>query len=70
MFIKKQGADADAAYKRLSIIRRHLKEMEMEINATNTIDVAGEHAKHYDDMFADLKLLELDEQMIIKQAGA
>jgi hypothetical protein len=69
MFIKRQGADSDAAYERLAIIRRHLKEMEFEINATNTVDVAGEHAKHYEDMFNNMKLIDLDEQMLINQAG-
>ena len=55
MFIKKQGADADAAYERIAIIRRHMKEMQAEINATNTVDVAGEHAKHYEEMFAKMQ---------------
>ena len=68
MFIKRQGADADAAYERLSIIRRHLKEMEAEINATNTVDVAGEHANHYDGVFENMKLIELDELQLIHQA--
>ena len=69
MFIKKQGADADAAYKRLSIIRKHLKELEAEINATNTVDVVGAHAVHYDAVFENMKLLELDEQQLIHKAG-
>lgn len=69
MFIKRQGADADAAYERLSIIRRHLKEMEAEINATNTVDIVGEHAKHYEDAFANWKHAMLDEENLIHQAG-
>lgn len=69
MFIKRQGADADAAYKRLSIIRRHLKEMEAEINATNTVDVVGEHEKHYQDAAISLQLAILAEENLIHQAG-
>lgn len=67
MFIKRKGADADAAYKRLTIIRKHLKEMEAELNATNTVDIAGEHLQHYNDAFIALKKAAMDEEMLIHQ---
>ena len=48
--------------------KKLLKEMEAEINATNTVDVAGEHANHYDGVFENMKLIELDELNLIHQA--
>lgn len=68
-FIKAQGADADAAYQRLQIIRKHMRELEAEINATNTVDVAGGHALYYDEMFEKMKLLEMAEITLIHQGA-
>lgn len=70
MFIKKQGADAGAAYERLAIIRKHQKEMEAEINATNTVDIAGEHRALYDQLESTMRMIGLQEEMLINQAGA
>ena len=67
LFIERQGVDPDAAYKRIEIIRRHKREMLAEINATNTADIIGTHAAHYDDAFLDLDILVLDEENIIHQ---
>ncbi len=66
-FIERQGVDADAAYERIAIIRRHKREMLAEINATNTVDVVGTHAAHYDNAFVDLEILVMDEENIIRQ---
>jgi hypothetical protein len=67
LFIEAQGVDADAAYKRLSIIRRHMKELKAEINDTNTADVLGSHLRHYENLFLDMTILETDEEMLIQQ---
>ena len=67
LFIEGQGVDADAAFKRLSIIRRHLKELKAEINATNTVDIVGLHLHHYDNLFVDMTILEQDEEMLVLQ---
>ena len=64
-FIKNQKADADAAYKRLAIIRKHLKEMEAEINATNIVDICGEHLHLYEELRSTMKLICLQEQQLI-----
>ena len=42
-FVKVQSVDTDAAYQRLAITRKMLKEYKAAINATNTVDVVGEH---------------------------
>lgn len=67
LFIEGQGVDADAAYKRLSIIRRHLKELRAEINDTNTVDIIGSHLRHYENLFLDFTMLETDEERLIQQ---
>ena len=67
LFIERQAVDADAAYKRIEIIRRHKREMLAEINATNTVDIVGTHAAHYDNAFVDLDILVMDEEDIIRQ---
>ena len=67
LFIEAQGVDADAAYKRIEIIRRHKREMLAEINATNTVDIIGLHAAHYDNAFLDLDIIVMDEENVIRQ---
>lgn len=66
-FIERQGVDANAAYERLAITRRTLKEYRAAINATNTVDVAGEHLKLYAEVEKLMVLIALEEQMLINQ---
>ena len=64
-FIKIQKADADAAYKRIAIIRKHMKEMEAEINGTNVVDICGEHLLLYTELKATMERICLQEQQLI-----
>lgn len=66
-FIKAQKADAAAAFTRASIVRRHMKELEAEINATNTVDIAEEHMDLYEEFYQTARLICLQEQMLINQ---
>lgn len=66
-FIEGQGVDTDAAYKRLAITRQTLAEYKAAINATNTVDVAGSLKDLYERVEATMKLIELEEQMLIHQ---
>ena len=66
-FIEGQGVDADAAYQRLAITRQTLKEYKAAINATNTVDVAGEHLELYAEVENLMKLIDLKEQALILQ---
>ena len=66
-FIEGQGVDADAAYQRLAITRKMLKEYKAAINATNTVDVVGEHKDLYADVETSLKLIALKEERLIHQ---
>ena len=67
-FIEGQGVDADAAYQRLAITRKMLKEYKAAINATNTVDVVGEHKDLYADIETSLKLIALKEERLIHQS--
>ena len=66
-FIEGQGVDADAAYQRLAITRKMLAEYKAAINATNTVDVVGEHKDLYADVETSLKLIALKEERLIHQ---
>lgn len=66
-FIEGQGVDADAAYQRLAITRKTLAEYKAAINATNTVDVVGEHLNLYAELANIMKLIDLQEQMLINQ---
>ena len=66
-FIEGQGVDADAAYQRLAITRKMLKEYKAAINATNTVDVAGELKSLYLKLESTMNLIALEEQMLINQ---
>ena len=66
-FVEKQGIDADAAYQRLAITRNTLAEYKAAINATNTVDVVGEHKVLYTDIESTMNLIILQEQMLINQ---
>lgn len=66
-FIENQKVDADAAYERLSITRKTLKNFKRAINDTNTVDVAGELKLLY--MQAENTLLQIctHEELLISQ---
>lgn len=66
-FIEGQGVDADAAYQRLAITRKTLAEYKAAINATNTVDVASELKLLYGDIESTMKLIILQEMMLINQ---
>ena len=66
-FIEGQGVDADAAYQRLAITRKTLKEYKAAINATNTVDVVGELKSLYSDLETTMNLIILQEQLLINQ---
>lgn len=66
-FIEGQGVDADAAYQRLAITRKTLAEYKAAINATNTVDVASELKLLYGDIESTMKLIILQEMMLITQ---
>ena len=66
-FIEGQGVDADSAYQRLAITRKMLAEYKAAINATNTVDVVGEHKELYADVEASMKLIVLKEELLINQ---
>lgn len=62
-----QKADARAAFERLCIIRNAQKEIERAVNDTNTVDIAGEHKALYSQLESTLKMLGLQEEMLIHQ---
>ena len=64
-FIETQKADANAAYKRLAILRKHLDELYKEINETNTVDICGEHLRLYEELQGTMKLICIQEQQLI-----
>lgn len=66
-FIEGQKIDAGAAFQRLTITRRMLSDFKAAINATNTVDIAGEHKQLYSEVEATLKLIVLLEQQLIAQ---
>lgn len=66
-FIKAQMADAGSAFERLSILRNARKEIEYAINNTNTVDIAGEHLNLYNQLDDTIKLICLQEEMLIHQ---
>ena len=63
--IEKQKVDANAAYKRLAILRKHLDELHHEINETNVVDICGEHLRLYGELQSTMKLICLEEQQLI-----
>lgn len=67
LFIERQAVDADAAYQRLAITRKTLEEYKAAINATNTVDVVGEHKVLYTDIESTMQMICLQEQMLINQ---
>lgn len=66
-FIGVQLADASAAFERLSILRNAKKEIEYAVNNTNTVDIAGEHLNLYNQLEDTIKLICLQEEMLIHQ---
>ena len=64
-FIKKQGVDIDAACKRIAITKETLEQFREKINATNTVDIAGVLKSHYDKVEEEMKLIILEEQILI-----
>lgn len=64
-FIEGQGVDADAAYQRLKITRRFLKEYREAVNSTNTSDVVGNLARLYDNLETTAKVIIKEEQLLI-----
>ena len=66
-FIEGQKIDAEAAFQRLTITRRMMSDFKTAINATNTVDIAGEHKQLYSEVEATLKLIALHEQQLIAQ---
>lgn len=66
-FIGTQLADASAAFERLSILRKMRKELEYAVNNTNTVDIAGEHLSLYNQLEGVIKLICLQEEMLIHQ---
>lgn len=66
-FIKTQMADAASAFERLSTLRHARKEIAYAINNTNTVDITGEHLKLYNQLEDTIKLICLQEEMLIHQ---
>ena len=66
-FIKTQLADASAAFERLSVLKKALKEIEFAVNKTNTVDIAGERLSLYNQLETTVKLICLQEEMLIHQ---
>ena len=66
-FIEGQKTDTKAACERLMITRKMLKDYKAAINATNTVDIAGEHKHLYEELEATMKLICLQEQQLIMQ---
>ena len=66
-FIEGQGVDTDAAYQRLAVTRKMLKDYKAAINATNTVDVVGELKNLYTDIEYTMNLICIQEQMLINQ---
>jgi len=66
-FIEGQKVDASAAFTRLMIVKKAQKEIKRAINDTNTVDIAGEHKALYDQLESTLRMIGLQEEMLIHQ---